>query len=108
MDAFRAALGTRAVVANHGLNDPLAPAAVPIYNEFQNLYSQAAATTPPTISPLEFQTDGPNVNWPAVITYGLTYHPTELEIWDTVAAGGTANISQSQLASWAASLKSAN
>ncbi len=105
MDQFRSSLGTRAVVANHGLNAPLSPAAVPIYDNFQTLYSQAIGMNPPQLSPLEFQTDGPTVDWPIVVAYGLTYHPTEIEIWDTTAAGGVANISLSELQSWAASLK---
>ncbi len=103
MASFRAALGTRGVVANHGLQDPLTTDAAPIYEEFQTLYSQAQAAG--TLSPLEFQTYGPTVDWTTAIPFGLTYHPTEIEIWDTVAAGGLAPLSQSQLAGWAASLK---
>ena len=103
MDAFRAALGTRAVVANHGLQPTLSGQAPAIYTEFTNLYNQAVAAG--TISPLEFQTVSPTVDWPTSITDGLTFHPTEIEIWDTVAAGGQAPLSQSQLAGWAASLK---
>jgi hypothetical protein len=105
MDAFRAALGTRGVIANHGLNDPLTTDAMPIYAEFSNLYTEAQAQTPPAISPLEFQTYGPTVDWPTVIPYGLTFHPTEIEVWDTTAAGGQAPLTLQQLQSWAASLK---
>lgn len=103
MDAFRAALGTRGVVANHGLQPTLKAAAVPVYAGFQALYTQAAVDG--TISPLEFQTYGPTVDWASSIALGLTYHPTEIEIWDTVAAGGAAPLSQTQLAGWATSLK---
>ena len=105
MDAFRAALGTRGVVANHGLQSPLGPGATSIYGEFANLYTQAQAATPPTVSPLEFQTISPTVDWPSAITLALTYHPTEIEVWDTVAAGGQAPLSLAQLQQWAAALK---
>lgn len=103
MTAFRTALGTRGVVANHGLNDPLATGAVPIYSNFQTLYTEATAAN--TTSPLEFQTVSPTVDWPTVIPYGLTFHPTEIEVWDTTAAGGSAPLTQTQLAGWAASLQ---
>ncbi len=86
MIAFRAALGTRGVVANHGLQTTLTPDAIPIYGGFQALYTEAVALG--TISPLEFQTYGPTVDWTTTIALGLTYHPTEFEIWDTTAAGG--------------------
>jgi len=106
MDAFRAALtSSRAVVANHGLQNPLAPAAVPVYAEFQNLYNEAQAQTPPSNSPLEFQSYSPAVNWDSAIQLGLTYHPTEIEIWNTTAAGGPANLTAAQLQSYAAELQ---
>lgn len=111
IQAFRAALGTRAVVANHDLDNPLPNASLPaIYSEFQTLYANAQAMIPPELSPLEFQTDGPGVDWSMVIPYSIsTYHPTEIEIWNTTAvAGGLANITSSQLLQWAAQLKSAN
>jgi hypothetical protein len=108
MQAFRAALGTRGVVANHGLQSPLATGAQPIYAEFTTLYNQAQAQTPPTLSPLEFQTYGPTVDWPSAIALGLTYHPTEIEVWDTVAAGGQAPLTLTQLQQFAAQLKAAN
>lgn len=101
MDAFRSALGTRGVVANHGLQAPIGPVQQPIYDEFQHLYAQA---NPPGNSPVEFQTYGPTVDWPSAIALGLTYHPTEIEVWDTVAAGGSAPLTQAQLQSWAATL----
>jgi hypothetical protein len=109
MEAFRAALGTsRAVVANHGLQVPLTTAAEAIYAEFQTLYSQAQAQTPPATSPLELQTYNQSVDWNSTIALGLTYHPTEIEIWDTVAAGGLAALSATQLQTWASELKSSS
>jgi hypothetical protein len=103
MSVFRAALGSRGVVANHGLQTPLKAEAEPIYTEFQTLNAQANAAG--TISPLEFQTYSPTVDWTTTIPFGLTYYPTEIEIWDTTAAGGAAPLSQSQLAGWAMQIK---
>jgi hypothetical protein len=94
MDAFRSRQGSQAVVANHGLQNPLSNAAMPIYTEFQNLGPA-----------IEFQAIAPTVDWPSAIQLGLTYKPTEIEIWQTVAAGGQANLSQSQLQQWANDLK---
>jgi len=105
MASFRASLGTRAVVANHDLIDPLNSGNNGIYGEFTTLYNQAIAATPATVSPLEFQTLGPTEDWTTAIPLGLTYHPTEIEIWDTVAAGGSAPLTLSQLQGWAAALK---
>lgn len=104
MTAFRTALGTRGVVANHGFQPTLATNAVPVYTEFQTLYSAAVAAN--TVSPLEFQSDGPTVDWTQTIPDALTYHPTEFEMWDTTAVtGGQAPLTQSQLASFAAQIK---
>ena len=111
MQAFRAALGTRAVVANHDLDNPLPNSSLPIiYSEFQSLYTAAQAQTPPAFSPLEFQTDGQSVNWSSLIPYAITtYHPTEIEIWNTTAVpGGLANITGIELQQWAAQLKATN
>ena len=109
MDAFRAALGTsRSVVANHGLQDTLKAVANPIYSEFQNLYAQAQAQLPPSASPLELQTISQTVNWDSSIQFALSFHPTEIEIWDTVAAGGAANLSTMQLQSYASQLQANN
>jgi hypothetical protein len=103
MQTFRTALGTRGVVANHGLQPEPPSNASPIYTEFQALYTAAVADG--TISPLEFQTLSPTVDWTSTIALGLTFHPTEIEIWDTVAAGGQAPLTQEQLEGWAASLQ---
>lgn len=105
MASFRTSLGLRAVVANHGLQTVLTTDASTVYPEFTALYTQAAAATPATISPLEFQTYSPSVDWPSTIALGLTYHPTEIEIWDTTSAGGSAPLTQAQLSGWAAMLK---
>lgn len=110
MQQFRAALGTRAVVANHDLDNPLPNASLPtIYAEFQTLNTAAQSATPPTISPLEFQSDGQSVNWSSLVPYAITtYQPTEIEIWNTTAvAGGLANITAAELLQWAGQIKAA-
>ncbi len=108
MQSFRASLGARGVVANHGLDSPIGPEQEPIYAEFTALYQQAQGHTPPAPAPLEFQTAGPTVDWPTVFALGLTYHPTEFEIWDTTAAGGLAPLSLAQLQQFAAQIAAAN
>jgi hypothetical protein len=91
MTAWRASLGTaRGVIANHGLQPTLTADAQPIYAEFQVLGP-----------PIEFQTYGPAVDWNATIAYGLTFHPTEIEIWPTTQGGGSAQITLQQLQTWA-------
>jgi hypothetical protein len=94
MQSFRAALGLRAVVSNHGLQPTLTAAAMPVYAEISMLGP-----------PIEFQAYGPTVDWDSTIATGLPYHPTEIEIWQTIAAGGSANISQQQLQNYANDLK---
>ncbi len=112
MEQFRQTLGTRAVVANEDLNDPLGNNLQPIYSEFQTLYSAAQAATPPEPSPLEFQTLGPTVVWTTVLPFGIsTYHPTEIEVWNSTATkepGGYADITESELQQWSAEIKSSN
>jgi hypothetical protein len=90
MKAWRSSLGGRAIEANHGLQPTLKSGALPIYAELQSLGP-----------PIEFQSISPTVDWNATIALGMTYHPTEIEIWPTIAAGGTADISQAQLQTWA-------
>ena len=94
MNAWRASLGTaRGILANHGLQPTLTASANPLYAQFQVLGP-----------PLEFQSYGPTVDWNATIALGLTYHPTEIEIWNTTQAGGAAQITPAQLAQWAAEI----
>jgi hypothetical protein len=93
MQAFRWALGANGVLANHGLDVPLATDAMPVYAELSLLGGA-----------VEFQTYGPTVSWDAVVRSALQYHPTELEIWDTTAAGGAAPLSQAQLQMYASEI----
>jgi hypothetical protein len=93
MQAFRTQYGARAVIANHGLQSPAVAAATSIYSAIAALNK-----------PIEFQTVSPTVDWNTTIALGLTYSPTEIEIWDTKAAGGSANVSLQQLQTWASEI----
>jgi hypothetical protein len=94
MTAWRSSLGTaRGIIANHGLQPTLSTDAVPLYNEFTTLGP-----------PLEFQTYGPGVDWPSTISFGLSFHPSEIEIWPTTQSGGQAVISLTELQQWAAEI----
>ncbi len=108
MTAFRQALGTRAVLANHDLDYPAFSTEAGDYAEFRALYSAALNADPPVLSPLEFQTSGPTVDWNAVVPFAVdVYHPTEIEIWNTTAVPkGLAPVSLGQLQQWAMMLKS--
>ena len=99
------------MVANHDLNSPLSDAYLSaIYAEFQSLYAAGQGMTPPVASPLEFQTSGQQVAWSTLIPSTIsTYHPTEIEVWNTTATtGGLANVTLSELQQWAAEIKAAN
>ncbi len=110
MQQFRQALGTRAVLANHDLDDPILSTETQDYAEFQALDAQAQAASPPALSPLEFQTAGPTVDWPTVIPFAIgTDHPTEIEMWNTTAtAGGLAPVTLVELQQWSAQIKAAH
>lgn len=98
MHNFRAALGlSRAIIAQHGLQDPLDPTRIPIWDEFLRLGPA-----------IEVQTNGPSNANNASITLAFTYFPTEIEIWDTVAAGGNAQVNLIQLQQWATELRQIN
>ena len=109
MANFRTALGVRGVVANHGFNDPVGSSQLPLYSEFQTLYATAQSASPPTLSPLEFQTTSPSDDFATVIPFAIsTYHPTEIEVWNstaTGAGGGYADITQAELQQWATQIK---
>lgn len=109
MANFRTALGVRGVVANHGFNDPVGSSQLPLYSEFQTLYATAQSASPPTLSPLEFQTTSPSDDFATVIPFAIsTYHPTEIEMWNSTATGpgGLASVTMSELQQWAAKIKS--
>jgi hypothetical protein len=94
MAAWRTSLGTaRGVIANHGLQPTLTPDALAIYPEFTTLGP-----------PIEFQSYGPTVDWDQTVALAVSYKATELEIWTTTQAGGQAQISLSQLQTYAAEI----
>ena len=90
MREFRAQYGERAVISNHGLHDPLSEGAALIYPTIQELGV-----------PVAFQTRGPQDDFDAAIRIGFEYGMTEFEVWQTVDAGGRADISCDALKKWA-------
>ena len=92
MTSLRSSMGTRLVVANEGLDVTFNSALAQLYTAF------------PTVGPpLQFQTYNPFVNWDQTIAIGITYHPSQIEIWDTTAAPkGQAVLTTAQLQSYAA------
>ncbi len=96
LKAFREKFGKRGVIANHGLQSPLA-------ERQMSLYTSALKKLGP---PIEFQTISPAVDWDASFEVGLQYGATEIEIWNTKDAGGSARVSYDQLKKWAAEMRS--
>jgi hypothetical protein len=94
MKAFRAALGGRAVIGNHGLQSTLKVAAVPLYAEFRQIGP-----------PLELQFFSPKVDPDASVQLGLATGATEIEVWHTKDAGGLCAVSYAMLERWAAEMK---
>jgi hypothetical protein len=90
MKEFRARYGKRAVIANHGLQDPLRDAAVPIYEAIRELGP-----------PIAFQTISQKVDFDKAIALGIDYGATEIELWDSVEAGGQAPFTAADCARWA-------
>jgi hypothetical protein len=71
---------------------------ISIASQSQSIYKQLLTSGPP----IEFQTASPGTNFTTAFALGInTYHATELEVWDTKAAGGSANITTAQLQGWA-------
>jgi hypothetical protein len=89
MKTWRARMDGRGVLATHGLRAPLPAGLEPIYQTMQALGP-----------PISFQTLQPHIDLDAAVRLGLAYRPTEIEIWDTAAAGGPAEITQPMLQSW--------
>jgi hypothetical protein len=104
MDAFRAQYPVRSIVANHGLGNPSTTGQTTIYANFATLYNQAEAMPPPRNYGLEFQTFNQQVDWDTSIAQAESLHATEVEIWDTQAAGGQAPLTATQLQGYAAGI----
>jgi hypothetical protein len=94
MAAFRAALGRRAVIGNHGLQNPLKDVAVPLYAEMTKLGA-----------PLEMQFYNPRVNIDPTMQLAIDHGATEIEVWESTAAKGLCAITYDQLKHWAAALQ---
>jgi hypothetical protein len=107
MNTFRTDYGTRAIVSNHDLVDPILTPLVPIYNELTSLYNAGQAQMPPVTSYEELQGYSPTINWSDAINYvALPYYATEVEVWLTTDAGngGLAPVHCADLQTWANAL----
>lgn len=93
MDAFRARLGVRGVLGNHGITPRINPAAASVIAEIHRLGA-----------PIEFQTRSPRLVWDAAVQTAEAEGVTELEVWQTTAAGGAAPVQLSQLQAWRAAI----
>ena len=94
MHAFRAALGSRAVIGNHGLQVPLKDAAEPMYAEFKKIGA-----------PLELQFYNPKINLEPSIDLALATGATEIEVWESKEGKGLCPVTYEQLKRWAAKMK---
>ena len=82
MQQFRAALGPRAILANHSLSDPIKPSDVPVFQAITQMGK-----------PVEFQTASPGVtlsngtntgglgNWGGAIALGIQTGGSAVEVW---------------------------
>ncbi len=126
MQQFRAALGPRAILSNHTLNDPVPQGDKQVYQEIQQMGK-----------PVEYQTAAPGVplstggatgklvNWAGMVSVGIQNQGSAIEVWPSkvtragkpiqdgwnkincaanIAANECAGQSQSNLESWAKSL----
>ncbi len=94
MRDFRKQYGSRAVISNHGLVDPLSKGSRHIYPTIKKMGGHIA-----------FQTRGPKVDFERALKLGRQYGMTEFEMWDTKDAGGYADISYSTLKKWSKTLQ---
>ena len=94
MAEFRQRMGGRGVIANHGLTPQINPGAQGLIDAMRRLGP-----------PMEFQTRSPNLDWDTTVQVGEQQGMSELEIWDTRAAGGSAPVSREQLERWRAQLQ---
>jgi hypothetical protein len=95
MEAFRKRYGSRAVLANHGLQPTVIERQAGVYAELKKLGD-----------PIEFQTISPSVEWDGSVANGLAFHATEIEIWNTKDVHGPAPVTYDQLKKWAAEMRS--
>jgi hypothetical protein len=91
MDEFRKRLGARGVVANHGLNDEVIPALVPIVAKMKKLGP-----------PMEFQTANWKGHFDKEVQDAKNYGATEFEMWDTKDTGKGVGVSYDQIKAWTA------
>ena len=89
LQAFRDRYGSRAVIATHGLDEDLPASKLDLYEGERRLGP-----------PMEFQTVSPRVDFDGAVRTGLGLGASEIELWDSVDAGGQARYSAADLARW--------
>ncbi len=95
ISAFRAALGERAVLANHNLNYPLNRHLLPVYEAIREAGGQ-----------IEFQTRSPKgLDWPNAVKQAVCLGAHSLELWNATGAGGFVDFPTSTLIAWSNELK---
>jgi hypothetical protein len=91
MQAFRAALGPRAVLSQHSMSNPVDPNVAPVYADMQS------------VGPLiEFQTQSPlGLDWQGAIQNAISYGAGAIELWNGPGNTGLQQFSSSILQDWA-------
>ena len=89
MRDFRRRMGSRGVIAFHGLMPTMPRDAGAMLDQLKSLGP-----------PIEFQTRGTKQDMQESLDTGKAYGMTEFEIWDTKDAGGSARITADQLQQW--------
>jgi hypothetical protein len=93
MAACRTALGSRCVLDNHALTNPLRTADLPIYDAIHAMGG-----------PANFQTDGPknmHCEWAGTIAQGVALGAGAIEVWPEKIFDGFTTLTASQVASLA-------
>ncbi len=93
MGEFRALVGPGAVISNHGLQQPIPPRNIGVYTGLAHFGA-----------PVAFQFVNQQQQTDAAFALGKSYGMTELEVFDSRAAGGFANTDATQLKAWSAAL----
>ncbi len=94
MRDWRKRLGSRGILAHHGLDEKPRPQAMEIYETMTSLGP-----------PIELQAVSPRVNADGAFEYALRTKATEVEVWQTKDAGGLSDISMQKLQAWAARMR---
>lgn len=91
MQQFRAALGGRAILANHNLTDPVLAADTGIYQTMAQLGKPVEfQTAAPGVPTSNSETTGKISTWSGMVSVGLKYGGSAIELWRSrTASNGT-------------------